>query len=222
MDYGHLADIVKEATQAGADIIHCDTADMTDLKNMQLMGGHQTISSIRPHTHLPIECHAYVRGADTFFVDQIAKAGANSLILPAERYIGADGAYIMRRCRDHDMKFGFTIGCFTPLSFVEEAIYELDRLHIVVHGVNSDEWIWRESSITLVRAARELIEKKNPRCEMAVDGGIRADNLEKLAQEDIDVIVASTAVFGHEQGIIEGVQSLRTAIDRARERRIVG
>ena len=34
VDYGHLADIVKEATEAGADYIHSDAADMHDLKNM--------------------------------------------------------------------------------------------------------------------------------------------------------------------------------------------
>ena len=46
VDYGHLADIVKEATEAGADYIHSDAADMHDLKNMQLMGGHQIIEGI--------------------------------------------------------------------------------------------------------------------------------------------------------------------------------
>ena len=48
VDYGHLADIVKEASAAGADYIHSDAADMHDLKNMQLMGGHQIIEGIRP------------------------------------------------------------------------------------------------------------------------------------------------------------------------------
>ncbi len=215
VDYGRMADIVTEATDAGVDIIHCDAADMTDLKNMQLMGGHQVISGIRPHTTLPIECHAYVREADVFFVDQIAKSGANSLILPAEQYLGADGAYILRRCRDHGISFGFTIGCFAPLSFVEEAVYELDRLHIVVHGVNNDDWTWRETAIPLIRNARALIEKRNPRCELAVDGGIRASNLAKLVNEDIDVLVASSAIFKHEEGIRAGVLELKEAIDRA-------
>ena len=41
VDYGHIADLVKKATSAGSDYIHSDAADMHDLKNMQLMGGHQ-------------------------------------------------------------------------------------------------------------------------------------------------------------------------------------
>ena len=38
VDYGHIADIVKEASDAGADYIHSDASDMHDLKNLQIMG----------------------------------------------------------------------------------------------------------------------------------------------------------------------------------------
>ena len=61
VDYGHLADLARVATEAGADYIHSDAADMHDLKNMQLMGGHQIIDGIRKHTDLPIECHIYTK-----------------------------------------------------------------------------------------------------------------------------------------------------------------
>ncbi len=59
VDYGQLVNIVKEASDAGVDYIHSDAADMHDLKNMQLMGGHQIIESIRKVTTKPIECHIY-------------------------------------------------------------------------------------------------------------------------------------------------------------------
>ena len=35
VDYGNIADLVKQVTVAGADYIHSDAADMHDLKNMQ-------------------------------------------------------------------------------------------------------------------------------------------------------------------------------------------
>lgn len=75
VDYGHIADIVKEASDAGADYIHSDAADMHDLKNMQLMGGHQIIEGIRPVTDKPIECHIYTRECDRLFIEKIAAAG---------------------------------------------------------------------------------------------------------------------------------------------------
>lgn len=67
VNYGNIAGAVKAAADAGADYIHSDAADMYDLKNMQLMGGHQIIEGIRPVTDKPIECHFYTRECDRLF-----------------------------------------------------------------------------------------------------------------------------------------------------------
>ena len=219
VDYGHLAEIVKEASAAGADYIHSDAADMHDLKNMQLMGGHQIIEGIRPHTDKPIECHIYTETCDLLFIDKLAAVGTNMLILPAEHFIGAPLAYIINWCRERQLKVGLTIGLYTPLSFVEESIYDIDRLHIVVHGVDEtdgkDNWGWRRSCLDLLKRARKLVDEKNPNCEIAIDGGIRADNLEPLIACDPDVVVLSSAIFKDPEGITAGVQRCKKAIAAA-------
>ena len=219
VDYGHIANIVKEASVAGADYIHSDAADMHDLKNMQLMGGHQIIEGIRPHTDKPIECHIYTETCDLLFIDKLAAVGTNMLILPAEHFIGAPLAYIINWCRERQLKVGLTIGLYTPLSFVEESIYDIDRLHIVVHGVDEtdgkDTWGWRRSCLDLLKRARKLVDEKNPNCEIAIDGGIRADNLEPLIACDPDVVVLSSAIFKDPEGITAGVQRCKKAIAAA-------
>ncbi len=219
VDYGHLAEIVKEASAAGADYIHSDAADMHDLKNMQLMGGHQIIEGIRPHTDKPIECHIYTETCDLLFIDTLAAVGTNMLIRPAEHFIGAPLAYIINWCRERQLKVGLTIGLYTPLSFVEESIYDIDRLHIVVHGVDEtdgkDNWGWRRSCLDLLKRARKLVDEKNPKCEIAIDGGIRADNLEPLIACDPDVVVLSSAIFKDPEGITAGVQRCQKAIAAA-------
>ena len=219
VDYGHLAEIVKEASVAGADYIHSDAADMHDLKNMQLMGGHQIIEGIRPHTDKPIECHIYTETCDLLFIDKLAAVGTNMLILPAEHFIGAPLAYIINWCRERQLKVGLTIGLYTPLSFVEESIYDIDRLHIVVHGVDEtdgkDNWGWRRSCLDLLKRARKLVDEKNPKCEIAIDGGIRSDNLEPLIACDPDVVVLSSAIFKDPEGITVGVQRCEKAIAAA-------
>lgn len=218
VDYGHMADIVKEASDSGADYIHCDAADMHNLKNMQLMGGHQIIEGIRPYTNKPIECHAYLKDCDKLFIEKISKAGADMLILPAENFIGAPLAYIMKYCKDYRMKLGLTIGCFAPLCFVEEAIYYLDRLHIVIHGLNNNDWLWRESSIRLIQDAKCLISERNPNCELVVDGGVRHDNVEKLVAERVDGIVVSSAIFKYPEGIKAGIESFSKILDTYEEK----
>ena len=219
VNYGRIADVVKEVSDAGVDYIHSDAADMHDLQNMKLMGGHQIIAGIRPETDLPIECHIYTVSMDNMFVTQIADAGANMLIVPAEHFLGAQLAYIINWCRERNMKVGLTLGCYTPLSFVEESIYDIDRLHIVTHGVDetdgADNWGWRRSVPDLIKRARKMIDEKNPTCELAIDGGLRFDNMEPLIECNPDVIVLSSAIFKDENGALEGLRKCRTAIDAA-------
>lgn len=222
VDYGHIADIVKEASDAGADYIHSDAADMHDLRNMKLMGGWQVIQGMRPFTEKPIECHIYTESMDIMFIDQIHQAGANMLIIPAEHFIGAQLAYIINWCRERNLKVGLTLGCYTPLCFVEESIYDIDRLHIVTHGVDEtdghDNWGWRRSAVDLVKRARKMIDEKNPKCELAIDGGLRADNLEPLIECNPDVVVLSSAIFKDPEGITAGVKRCRQSIDAAAEK----
>ena len=222
VDYGHIADIVKEASNAGVDYIHSDAADMNDLQNMKLMGGWQIVEGIRPHTNKPIEVHFYSIKCDKMFIDQIAKAGANMLIIPAERFIGSELAYIIAWCREKNMKVGLTLGCYTPLSFVEESIYDIDRLHIVTHGQDeggaSGNWMWRKSVKDLVARARKLINEKNPKCELALDGGLRHNNLDQLISLNPDVIVFSSGIFKYKNGITKGVEACRKSIDAASQK----
>jgi pentose-5-phosphate-3-epimerase len=219
VDYGHLADIVKEVSEAGAEYIHSDAADMHDLKNMQLMGGHQIIEGIRSHTDKPIECHIYTKTCDLLFIEKLAQVGTNMLILPAEHFIGAPLAYIINWCRERSMKVGLTIGLYTPLSFIEESIYDIDRLHIVVHGVDEtdgkDNWGWRSSCLDLLKRARTLVDEKNPKCEIAIDGGIRSDNLAPLIACRPDVVVLSSAIFKDSEGITAGLKRCAKAIEEA-------
>ncbi|SKC90074.1 ribulose-phosphate 3-epimerase [Maledivibacter halophilus] len=219
VNYGNIAGVVKEAVEAGADYVHSDAADMHDLKNQQLMGGHQIIQGIRPVTDNMIECHFYTETCDRLFIEKLADVGTDMLILPAEHFIGAQLAYIINYCREFGIKFGLTLGCYTPLCFVEESIYDIDRLHLVVHGVDEtdgkDNWGWRRSAVDLVKRARKLIDEKNPKCELAIDGGLRHNNMEPLIECNPDVIVLSSAIFKHPDGITAGVKACREAIDTA-------
>lgn len=214
-DYGRIGEQVSEATAAGADYIHADACDMFDMPDCQLMGGPQVIRGIRPFTALPIECHAYVQSCDFNFVDEVAAAGANMLILPAEHHMGAPLVYLLARARKRGMRFGLTLCCFTPLCFVEEAVYEIDRIHIVVHGVKDTYWGYRETQLPMIERARELIDRKNPACELCVDGGILPENVHKLIAAGADVVESSRPIFRNPDGITAGIRTMRAALDAA-------
>ena len=139
------------------------------------------------------------------------------LVIHSEHFIGAQLAYIINWCRERKIKVGLTLGCYTPLCFVEESIYDIDRLHIVTHGVDetdgADNWGWRKSVVDLVQRARKMIDEKNPKCELAIDGGLRHDNMDPLIACNPDVIVLSSAVCKDSDGVSAAVKKCREAID---------
>lgn len=222
VSYARIADVAKAAQVAGVDYIHSDAADMHDLQNMKLMGGHQVIAGIRPEVDIPIECHFYTISMDKMFIEQLAEAGANMLILPAEHFLGAQLAYIINWCRERKIKVGLSVGCYTPLSFVEESIYDIDRLQVITHGVDEtdgkDNWGWRKSSLDLVKRARKMIDDKNPKCELAIDGGLRSDNMEPLLECNPDVVILSSAIFKDPDGIESAVKKCRKSLDEAAQK----
>ena len=222
-DFGYVNRNMKEALDAGADICHADAADMIDLKNQQLIGGHLIIKAVRSITDKEIECHLYAKECDRLFIEKIANAGCTMLIIPAENFLGAPLAYIIHWCHEFNMKVGLTIGCYTPLCFVDEAIYDIDRLHIVIHGAGTPPagettWAWRRSALQLVKKARKMIDECNPACELAVDGGIRPHNLDPIVACNPDVLIFSTALYEDPEGISAGVRKCRIAIDDAVKR----
>lgn len=222
-DYGDVRKNMKEALDAGADYCHSDSADMYDLRNLQLIGGHLVVKAVREITDKEIECHLYAKDCDRLFIEKLAKVGCNMLILPAEHFIGAPLAYIINYCREFGMKIGLTVGCYTPLSFLEESIYDIDRLHVVIHGAGEppkgeSQWAWRRSSMDLIKRARKMIDEKNPKCELAVDGGLRPENLEQVIECNPDVMIFSSALYLDSDGITAGVKKCREAIDKAVEK----
>jgi pentose-5-phosphate-3-epimerase len=70
----------------------------------------------------------------------------------------------------------------------------------------------------LILRARDLIDKKNPRCEMAIDGGLRHDNMDPLIKCNPDVVVLSSAIFRDPDGITAGVAKCRAALDASAQK----
>ena len=95
VSYARIIDRALEADRAGVDYIHSDAADMYDLKNMQLMGGHQIIAGLREEITKPIECHIYTRECDRLFIEKLAKLEVNITLS-----ISADKADIPARLAD--------------------------------------------------------------------------------------------------------------------------
>jgi len=68
-----------------------------------------------------------------------------------------------------------------------------------------------ERSLTKIREARAMVDERNPRCEIEVDGGINARTLPLVAAAGADIAVMGSAVFGAADPAVQ-LRSLRALL----------
>jgi ribulose-phosphate 3-epimerase len=71
-----------------------------------------------------------------------------------------------------------------------------------------------ERALTKVAEVRVLLDARNPACEIEVDGGIGAENIERAVRAGADVLVAGNALFAADDPPAM-LRSLRARADAA-------
>jgi ribulose-phosphate 3-epimerase len=206
-DFARLGQQVEEAEQAGADYIHFDVMDGMFVPNISV--GPLVLEALKPVTKLPMDVHLMIEGPDRY-LEEFARAGAEVIMVHQENVPH------LHRTVQHISGLGCRAGVVlnpaTPLITLEEILPYLSRVLImsVNPGFGGQEYI--ESSTSKIRRLREMANLLNPQLEIEVDGGIKAGNIREVAEAGVDVIVAGSAVFNHEESVAQAMAKLREAL----------
>ena len=93
------------------------------------------------------------------------------------------------------MKAGVTLNPSSPISLLEDIINDVDMVLImsVNPGYGGQKFI--EHSIEKVKKLKELINNKNSKALIEVDGGINLTTGKQIVEAGADVLVAGNSVF---------------------------
>ena len=211
-DFARLGEEVKAIEAAGADLVHFDVMDNHYVPNLTM--GPMVCEAVRRHTRLPIDVHLMVEPVDAL-VPLFAKAGAAIITFHPEASRHVDRTLSL--IREHGCQAGLVFNPATPLDW---AAHVMDKLDIILlMGVNpgfgGQQFI--EATLPKLREARQRIDAHVARggqpIRLEVDGGVKADNIARIARAGADTFVAGSAVFGSPDA--DG--GYRTVIARLRE-----
>ncbi len=191
-DFSRLGEEVRDVLDAGADVIHFDVMDNHYVPNLTI--GPLVLASLRKAGFdCVIDVHLMVKPVDRLIGDFI-EAGASIVSVHPEatehlhRTLGL--------IRDGGASAGIVFNPATPLSVLDEVIELVDLVLImsVNPGFGGQSFI--ESSLRKLAAARERITACGRDVRLEIDGGIKVDNIRRVADAGADTFVAGSAIFG--------------------------
>jgi ribulose-phosphate 3-epimerase len=190
-DFARLGEEVTDVIQAGADWIHFDVMDNHYVPNLTF--GPMVCQALRKHSSVPIDVHLMVQPVDAL-ATAFARAGADLISFHPEASAHVDRT--LQLIQAEGCQAGLVFNPATPLDVLEWVIDRVDLILImsVNPGFGGQGFI--DSALRKIERARKLIDATGRDIRLEVDGGIKVDNIRRVADAGADTFVAGSAIFG--------------------------
>ncbi len=210
-DFARLGEDVDAVLAAGADIVHFDVMDNHYVPNLTI--GPLVCDALRSYgIEAPIDVHLMVEPVDRLIPD-FAQAGASYITFhpEASRHVHRTLGLI----REQGLKAGLVFNPATPLDWLTHVIEDVDMVLIMSVNPGFGGQAFIETSIDKLRAARELIDASGREIRLEIDGGVKTENIGRIAAAGADTFVAGSAIFGSDD-YASTIAAMKAEIDANR------
>jgi ribulose-phosphate 3-epimerase len=193
-DFARLGEEANAVIEAGADMLHLDVMDNHYVPNLTV--GPLVCEALRKHgIKAPIDVHLMTKPVDRLIID-FANAGATNITFHPEASDHVDRSLAL--IRKHGCKAGLALNPATTLECLE---YVWDKLDLVLimsvnPGFGGQSFI--PSALEKISNLKNMIRARGLNIRIAVDGGIKTENIGQVAQAGADMFVAGSGIFNHE------------------------
>ena len=189
-NFGKLEDEITMVNNSKADWFHIDVMDGVFVPNISF--GTPIMNVLKKCAKKPLDVHLMIVNPDNY-LEKFAELGSSVLTVHSEACTHLHRT--VQKIKSLKMEAGVAINPHTPISSLESIIDEIDLVCVmsVNPGFGGQSFI--ENTYQKVEDLKSLINNKNSKAIIEIDGGVTSKNAKKLVEKGADVLVAGSFVF---------------------------
>ena len=202
-DFARLLEDVKKVENAGCEYLHIDVMDGHFVPNITL--GPGIVKSLRRDVNMVFDTHLMIENPDNYIKDFV-DAGSDLIVVHVEacRHLHRT----IQSIKSHNVKAGVALNPATPIESIKHVLEDVDMVLIMTVNPGFGGQSFIEGMIDKIKELKQIIDEKNLKIDIQVDGGIKPSNIHQVVEAGANVIVAGSAIFNSEN-IEETVRLMR-------------
>lgn len=206
-DLGSMARCAREASDAGAELLHFDVMDGAFVPNISF--GPAFLKALRPYSRAEFDAHLMIVQPDRY-IAEVAEAGAQVITVQVEACMHLQRT--LSQIRAAGARAGVALNPGTPLDGLRYVMDDVDMILVMTVNPGFGGQSFLPAMLPKIAEARRMISETGRQIALQVDGGICTPNIRQVVEAGADTVVAGTCIFGHPGGTAAGVAALNAAL----------